>query len=217
MEKPFTQLLFWNDAMPRTPAGQMACDEALLGAAPLPVLRLYRWKQKAATFGYAQRLADVQKTTGGIPLARRWTGGGIVFHGEDLTIALAVPASASPPPPRSLYSLIHSAILGAVLNSIPAARLAAPSETIDGPACFSAPAVDDILAGSEKILGGAIRRTRSGTLYQGSLQSAEITPETLAQSLAAEVEVFADPSAVESQAARLAAEKYSTPAWLALR
>jgi hypothetical protein len=77
--------------------------------------------------------------------------------------------------------------------------------------------VDDILAGSEKILGGAIRRTRSGTLYQGSLQSARIAPGALAQSLAAEVEVFADPSAVESRAARLAAEKYSTSAWLALR
>jgi lipoate-protein ligase A len=217
MEKPISELLLWRDAAIRTPAGHMACDEALLGATPLPILRLYRWDKGAASFGYAQRFAEVQKSTGTLPLARRWTGGGIVYHGADLTIALAVPAGKIPTQPSLLYEKIHGAILAALRQTEPAARLAKREESIAGPACFTAPVAHDILSGGTKLLGGAIRRTRPGTLYQGSLQNASIPEEALAAALAERVSPMGDFSEIEARASKLESEKYSAQSWLELR
>lgn len=217
MEKPFTELLLWSDAALRTPAGHMACDEALLRTAPVPALRLYSWHANSATFGYAQRLRDVRKSTGSLPLARRWTGGGVVFHGSDLTIALAIPHTSHCPHPSRLYEQIHSAILSALRESWPSARLASRRDAIPGPACFTAPAEHDILLGETKLLGGAIRRTRAGILYQGSLQTAFLPTEILAAALAEKTSPWPGPARIEPLATRLSAEKYSTAAWLELR
>ncbi len=73
----------------------MAADEALLESAPelgRPVLRFYGWKESAATFGYSQKYADMEKLTPLRPLVRRPTGGGLVPHDADWTYSLVVPA-----------------------------------------------------------------------------------------------------------------------------
>jgi len=60
----------------------MALDEALLEAMPRlqkPGLRFYGWTERAATFGYFQRYAEVGRATLMRPLIRRPTGGGIVL------------------------------------------------------------------------------------------------------------------------------------------
>jgi len=79
---------------PGAPAFNMALDEALLEAASRlgrPVLRFYGWTEPAATFGYFQKYADVERATPLRPLIRRPTGGGIVPHDADWTYSLAVP------------------------------------------------------------------------------------------------------------------------------
>src|SRR5512139_3782603 len=76
------------------PAGNMACDEALLERVSLegsPALRCYGWSVPAATFGYFQRHADVSGLTPLRPLIRRPTGGGVVPHDADWTYSVAVP------------------------------------------------------------------------------------------------------------------------------
>jgi lipoate-protein ligase A len=75
-------------------AMNMALDEALLEAMPRlgrPVLRFYGWTEPAATFGYFQKYADVERATLLRPLIRRPTGGGIVPHHADWTYSLAFP------------------------------------------------------------------------------------------------------------------------------
>jgi lipoate-protein ligase A len=75
-------------------AFNMALDEALLKAMPRlgrPVLRFYGWTEPAATFGYFQKYADVERVTRLRPLIRRPTGGGIVPHDADWTYSLAFP------------------------------------------------------------------------------------------------------------------------------
>ena len=79
---------------PGAPAFNMALDEALLEAASRlgrPVLRFYGWTEPAATFGYFQKYADVERATPLRPLIRRPTGGGIVPHDADWTYSLAFP------------------------------------------------------------------------------------------------------------------------------
>jgi len=76
------------------PAFNMALDEALLEAMPRlqrPALRFYGWTEPAATFGYFQKYAEVERAIMLRPLIRRPTGGGIVPHDADWTYSLAFP------------------------------------------------------------------------------------------------------------------------------
>jgi lipoate-protein ligase A len=223
MEKIFDRLLLWEDVSLRNPAEQMACDEALLRSAGCPVLRLYRWAAPAVTFGYSQRLERVRAEARGLPLMRRWTGGGVVFHGDDLTLALAMPASeqvarlASP----EIYQKIHESLLKAVRGVFANARMVAPDECREGPVCFESPVAHDLALGNSKLCGGALRRSREGVLYQGSLHGQGIAAHAIAHSLASQVEFFKDTlkdtSAIESLARRIASERYTSIDWLMLR
>src|SRR5208282_5254111 len=78
----------------RGAAFNMALDQALLEAASRlgkPVLRFYGWTEPAASFGYFQKYADVERATRLRPLIRRPTGGGIVPHDADRTYSFVVP------------------------------------------------------------------------------------------------------------------------------
>src|SRR5580765_1742979 len=77
-------------------AFNMALDEALLHAMSwlnCPVLRFYGWTERAASFGYFQQYAEVERMVQLRPLIRRPTGGGIVPHDGDWTYTLAFPVT----------------------------------------------------------------------------------------------------------------------------
>jgi lipoate-protein ligase A len=219
MGKPFTEILLWNDKVPRPPAAQMACDEALLACAGVPLLRTYRWGAPAVTFGYSQRIGAVLPLAGERPAMRRWTGGGLVFHGEDLTLALAIPSREPLAGWNSveMYRAIHEALLPAIRSIAPGARMVTPEECRCGAVCFESPVAHDVVEGSRKVLGGAMRRSRAGVLYQGSLQGVEMDPYSLAAALAESVEDFSSVEAVEEAAGVLEGVRYGTEAWRNLR
>ena len=218
MKKTFARILFWDDPCHRSPAEHMACDEALAGVTEAPVLRTYRWAEPAVTFGYSQRLQNVQNLANGRPVMRRWTGGGTVFHGEELTLGLAIPASGDFTCLSSaqIYQAIHEALLPAIRQILPDAKLVSLEDCRCGPVCFESPVAYDIIAGTRKILGGALRRSRQGVLYQGSLH-ALVPPVSLAEALADEVLPLENLPALEKSAAALVSQRYGDPAWLNLR
>ncbi len=79
---------------PGSAALNMALDAALLEAAPSlgkPVLRFYSWTERAASFGYFQKYAEVRQMTRLQPLVRRPTGGGLVPHDADWTYSITIP------------------------------------------------------------------------------------------------------------------------------
>ena len=79
---------------PGPAAFNMALDESLLESVSRlgrPVLRFYGWTEPAATFGYFQKYAEVERATHLRPLIRRPTGGGIVPHDADWTYSLVFP------------------------------------------------------------------------------------------------------------------------------
>jgi len=153
----------------------MAMDETLLEFAPEtnhPVLRFYGWTQPAASFGYFQRIADIERATHLRPLVRRPTGGGLVAHDADWTYSVIVPPShawyelrASESYER-MHRWIQSALtaLGVETELAPGCRKELPGQ------CFAGYEKSDILRLGRKIAGAAQRRTKTGLLIQGSVQ-----------------------------------------------
>jgi lipoate-protein ligase A len=98
------------------------------------------------------------------------------------------------------------------------ARLAGSSETVNGPECFSAPALHDVIDHRlRKLCGGAQRRTRQGILHQGSIQNVDLPPDFAVRLLGPVATVtrrFSLSEASHAAAKRLAAGKYGSKAWL---
>src|SRR5262249_33501134 len=89
----FGTLQVCHDFCHRSAATNMAIDEALLETAVVPTIRFYSWHFSALSFGYFGKFSDVAIYAAERDLVRRWTGGGIVFHGDDLTYSIVIPAS----------------------------------------------------------------------------------------------------------------------------
>ena len=160
---------------PDDAARNMALDAALLEAGaelPGPVLRFYGWTERAASFGYFQKFAEVERMTLLRPLVRRPTGGGIVPHDADWTYSLTVPpghdwyALSATDSYRRIHEWIQAAFakLGIECEVASACRKAGPGQ------CFIGHEKFDLLWHGRKIAGAAQRRTRTGLLIQGSVQ-----------------------------------------------
>src|SRR6266480_5733649 len=185
----FATLDIYYDDDQHSAAMNMAIDEALLDSVAIPSIRFYRWRSPALSFGYFGKFTDVADYLGQRDLVRRWTGGGIVFHGEDLTYSIAVPPSdpVFSESSRSIYEKIHRALAGALVangehvelapvagvGDAGVAKLAKgtgvsdPGYNIDrGYSCFANPVRADVILNGRKIAGAAQRRTRRGLLQQ---------------------------------------------------
>jgi len=162
------------------PAFNMALDEALLEAMSRlqkPVLRFYGWTESAATFGYFQKYAEVERMTLLRPLVRRPTGGGIVPHDKDWTYSLVFPPNRewhllkAEESYRRVHEWIRSvfAKLNVVAELAPACKKSALGE------CFAGHVKFDLLWKGKKIAGAAQRRNKLGLLIQGSVQPPPIS------------------------------------------
>lgn len=212
--------------------GQMAFDEALAKSKPDAFcLRFFRWQGAGATFGYAQRIRDVELVLPrgiGTAFTRRPTGGGLVPHLDDLTFSCVFPDGGRLRP-LAIYRRLHSAILASLRAAGLDVQLcatggsAAPNGPDGASQCFVKPVELDILSKEGKILGGAIRRYGGTVLYQGSLQlpaarrRAVEFEALIAERLATEwgLRWIQQESGSKMQAEALALEKkYHSPEWL---
>lgn len=84
------------DTGPLDGPSNMAVDEALLGSfrpeSSLPVLRLYGWSPPALSLGRYQDASaalDLARCAADrVPVVRRMTGGGIIYHADELTYSI---------------------------------------------------------------------------------------------------------------------------------
>src|SRR6478609_6938121 len=113
----FADLTIYHDESPHSAAMNMGIDEALLETAVVPSVRFYRWRSPALSFGYFGKFTDVAIYASERDLVRRWTGGGIVFHGEDLTYSIVIPTSdaAFDKSSIAIYEKIHRALCQALV------------------------------------------------------------------------------------------------------
>jgi lipoate-protein ligase A len=215
----FEEIIEIIDPEPHDAALNMAIDEALLHTASLPILRVYRWIRPSVSFGYFGRFDSVAGAWPGREMVRRWTGGGVAPHGEDITYTLIVPRGLPflRHSARESYRRIHEEIAADLSRAGRAVGVAARSSEKISDACFENPVAFDLLAGGIKIAGAAQRRTRSGLLHQGSIRGSGMNPrfsERLAGVFAQEA-ARRELSAGEMERAQvLAAQKYATEAWL---
>jgi lipoate-protein ligase A len=215
----FDRLVLHDDRAPRSAALNMAIDEALLEQCAVPVLRFYGWRRPSLSFGYFGRFADVAGEAGRREVVRRWTGGGSVRHGEDLTYSLVTPATdpASTRGPAAIYAALHGAIRDALRTEGRETELAAGPVPKISDACFANPVRDDVMFRGRKVAGAAQRRTRGGFLHQGSIQIADLSEtfrDRFACALSAQIQSAAIPRQTFDRAAVLATEKYGTAEWL---
>jgi lipoate-protein ligase A len=231
--KFFERLTVYQDLTPRSAAINMAIDEALLDTAKIPSIRFYRWNSPALSFGYFGKFADVVPYAPERDLVRRWTGGGIVFHGEDLTYSLVIPESdaALGELSISIYEKVHRALCRALIANGERAEIAAETasnvqrstlnaQLAGNKSCFANPVRADVMIDGRKIAGAAQRRTRRGLLQQGSIQGVELESrftERFAQALSANCSEREIDRKVLNRACELAQRKYGTDTWLRKR
>lgn len=219
--RPFPELQVFEETEARTAPLNMAIDEALLESVTVPTLRFYSWARPAISFGYFSAFADVAAEMPRRDLVRRWTGGGIVFHGSDLTYSMIIPKNDGDPPAwgRAVYAEIHQAIRDALAENANVALAVQDSPKISD-ACFANAVVADVVVDGRKIAGAAQRRTRAGLLHQGSIQYEALPQnfrEAFARGLCSKFTRRSFSAELLARARELSAQKYETDEWLRRR
>jgi lipoyl(octanoyl) transferase len=216
------ELDLYDDRKPRSAALNMAVDEALLETATAPSLRLYLWRGPALSFGYFGSYADVASQHSDREIVRRWTGGGIVPHGDDLTYSVIVPANHpfSAHSSLTIYSTLHEAIREALSkNGIEATLTNSVSAKVSED-CFANAVRADVISEGRKIAGAAHRRSRQGLLHQGSIQKMNLPrrfSDDFAQTLCDQFARRTVSTDLVDRAKTIAQAKYGTAEWLMRR
>lgn len=173
------------DTGTRSATENMQIDAELLEVASektCPVLHVYDWEGDCATYGYFVdpgkylNLDGVKKRN--LNLARRPTGGGILFHVWDMAFSVVVPSCR---PEFSLntldnYSFVNRAVLGAVKEFIREhSDLTLTTEDFAAMDlqcqhfCMAKPTKYDLILDGKKVAGAAQRKTKGGFLHQGTI------------------------------------------------
>ncbi len=168
---------------PRDAHLNMAIDESIfihcIQKQSPPTLRFFQWQMPSITIGYA---VDAEKElnldpcwTKKIPVVRRITGGGAVFHKPDITFSINFPKNIIPQPQSIIdsYKFINQIFvdglknLGIVCTLLD--ELASQPSKYAPNICFIKPTVYDILFQGKKLVGNAQRRKKDFILNHGSI------------------------------------------------
>jgi lipoate-protein ligase A len=164
-------------------ADNMMRDQKLLESLeqnPRPILHLYDWKQPSATYGYfsdPQRFLNPQSIeVRQLQLAKRPTGGGIIFHQYDMAFSFLLPANHSS---FSLNTLANYQLINDIVSYVTRPFVSTQPQLQDREKqsqkdplcsfCMAAVTIYDVIAEGKKIAGSAQRKTKHGFLHQGSI------------------------------------------------
>lgn len=184
------------DSGPQSAEKNMQVDAELLGSlADEPILHFYEWEKESLTHGYFADPAKLLNLKGveaaGIDLARRPTGGGVVFHLWDLAFSVLIPSTS---PYFSLntldnYAFINQAVLRAVEKflGLRTSFQLTPNDEVPwdescASFCMARPTKYDLVLEGKKLAGAAQRRRKQGFLHQGTI-ALVMPPEPLLRSL----------------------------------
>lgn len=151
---------------------QMGRDEELAQEAA-PTARFFLWSPPAVSLGRRQSrpdwLRDPARRCHPVDCVERPTGGGLAFHGSDVSLSVILPRDTAAP----LRTLMQ-AVCGSAVSLCRSYGVKAVAE-LDAPSasrityCLAEPSPFAIRAGERKLAGFAIRRYPRAWLIQGSL------------------------------------------------
>lgn len=137
----------------------------------------YHWDSPALTYGHFLPLAEyvnreVWEAAGG-KLARRPTGGGMMFHWQDFAFSVLVPRKypLCQQPLTIRYRVMQEAIRNALVAVFPDLQTISCVEgsLVSAPFCMLKPTTCDLVFAGQKIAGAAQRLTKQGMLYQTAI------------------------------------------------
>ena len=166
-------------------ATNMAIDEAIFlsyqEGLTEPTLRLYGWKPAAISFGHSQNAEELINLNAcaseGIDIVRRPTGGGIIFHDNELTYSIVLSQADIGISYRvkesfeaiTSFLLAYYRSLGAEANfAKDTVKRPFLAHSI-APFCFSRNEEYDILVNGRKCGGNAQKRKKNVILQHGSI------------------------------------------------
>ncbi len=159
----------------------MAIDQYFLKFGTGISVRLYGWDPTAISIGYSQNAEQVVNlpfcAKNMIPVVRRSTGGGAVYHKNDITYMVSAPISVfQDRSVTGMYKEIANYLLKTLKKiGIPChfAGAVSPEERRNGMkqgiACFLLPSDYEILAHDRKLVGSAQHRESTRILQHGSI------------------------------------------------
>jgi lipoate-protein ligase A len=192
------------DTGTRNAAANMALDAALLADLKDEedaILHLYDWEGDAATYGHFIDPDNFLNMDGvsrsALDLAKRPTGGGIIFHNCDLAFSVLVPSThpAFSTNPLENYAFVNTRVIWAIgqILDLSAELLPEEPQPLDvycKSFCMAKPTKYDVMIQGKKIGGAAQRKTRDGYLHQGSIAIGFLPESYLRDVLAPQTQVF---------------------------
>ena len=159
------------------------------------ILHFYEWNLPSATYGYFidpyQLLSRKGVEQFQLQLARRPTGGGVIFHLYDIAFSLLIPSTHPSFSVNTLenYALVNHLVADAIQsfsnNKHYVSLLPEEPNALDCACanfCMAKPTIYDLMIAGRKVGGGAQRRKRQGFLHQGTI-SLGMMPEELLNTL----------------------------------
>lgn len=157
-----------------------------------PILHLYDWQTPCATYGHfldpSEHLSKECFEKNRLELAKRPTGGGLIFHTNDWAFSLLIPASHEAFSTNTLdnYAFVNhllAEMIGQLIGQKAGLSLLPLEPEVKDSRlrhfCMAKPTKYDVMLDGKKICGGAQRRTRSGFLHQGTLSLSFPDPDFL--------------------------------------
>ncbi len=188
----------------RNAAANMELDAALLSDLEEEregILHLYDWEGDAATYGHFidpdnfLNMAGVAKKS--LDLAKRPTGGGIIFHKCDLAFSVLVPATHPEfsNNPLDNYAFVNNRVIWAIHQMVHLPAELLPDEPIPlddhcKSFCMAKPTKYDVMIQGKKVGGAAQRKTKHGYLHQGSIALGFMPEDYLSEVLAPQTQVL---------------------------
>lgn len=163
----------------------MAIDAKLLQTVaidPRPTLHLYGWNGKSATYGHFAKPDDLLHLDHlhkqQVQIAKRPTGGGLLFHFTDYAFSVIIPkehpfySTNTLENYRQINRIVEQAVRQ-ILEISPSLLSEDPEEQTSAKYfCMGKPTQFDVMIGGKKIAGAAQRRTKEGILHQGTIHLA---------------------------------------------
>lgn len=152
-----------------------------------PIIHLYEWDVPSATYGHfidpKEYLSEEVFASGCLQLAKRPTGGGVIFHTTDWAFSVLVPAGHEAYSLNTLnnYVFVNNLVIEVIncfLGGSPTLNLqllpyeGKPIDRFSRHFCMAKPTKYDVMLEGKKVCGGAQRRTKAGFLHQGTISLA---------------------------------------------